>query len=993
MVRKPQVKRNKTKFWTLWSILFAVVLIVGIVGNSITSVYATIINKTLNVSTTEITGLDETDSSSNYEFTKEAEEQLRADNIALVNKVVQEGATLVKNKNDALPITSGNSVSIFGIGQYMAIDMVNGLEANGVNVNRDLYDRYMSLSESYQNIRGTSVNEVPFSEVEDVAGSGDVAIVVLSRSAGEGADCVSQEGADYLALSNGETELLQKLTSLKQEGTFKKIIVVESTSNSIDSYFMQDGNTLNIDVDAVVWLGMATATGFGAGGYTAESAQAFADLICSKDGIDFSGRIVDTMYVDNQLLPELQNIATDADASAVDKDLIQEVLKDQSKWAGAQGNYWRSTTTYAEGIYHSYRYYETRYEDYILNGNANGAYTGWSYDGYVAAPFGTGLHYNTGISYENMSVEENVETGTFDVTVTVRNDGSSDVKHSVLVYMQTPYSQRDAENGNEESSIKLVGYEKVDVPAGSSTNVTVSVDQEEMATYDANEAKTYIRDAGTYYLTVGESVHDAMNNILSAKSTGNEEAIARMTELGESGNASLTWSADYTYDDQIFSTSETGYEITNQFDYGDLNKDEDAQAAGNNVTYLSRKNWIATFPQEVIVKYNEAMVEQARPQIYEEDEDAIAETEMPEFNQNYGEDTVYFNDLKGLDYDDPLWDKFLSQLSLDEIVTNVSLSSTTEIADYLVPAAVEQDGPTSIGSTTENGVEPLGAVAEDLRAATFNKQILEDVGRQLFGENMVHSAGNTVAIWWGPGMNIHRTPYGGRNYSYYSEDPFTSGISAAYETMGCQSVGGVVVAKHLAINDQEVNRHGISVWVNEQSAREIYLKDFEMAVEIGGLDCFMTSFNRIGMEWTGQSENLITNVARNEWGTQGEIITDMYETDYEDAVDGIIGGGTRWLCNGTNNNVLDPIQERIDANDTVFINKLVDAAHHNLWSTSHSSALDGFNSNTVINTIIPWWKKSIYALIIVSAVLTLGSILLAVRSFTRKRKIVTIETE
>lgn len=987
MVKKTRARKNYTKFWALWALLFGVMFIITTIGNAIANIYAPIINSTLNVTTTKVTGKNENESSSNYGFTLEEEQRLRNDNIALTKQIMNEGAVLVKNNNTALPLSSGNSVSIFGNAQLSYLDLADALENEGITVNRTLYDAYAKIHENYVPVKGTDPNEIPWDQISGNVTGGDAAIVVLGRTSGEGSDCVFTEEGDYLALSKEEQELLQQLTALKADGTFKKLIVVLVTSNSIDSEYLQDGNALGIDVDSVVWTAQAPGGPFESG-YTAEMIQSLADLICAKDGADFSGRLVDTMYVDNQAMPEMVNFgAQNANTSGADKALIKDVMEDQSKWAGAQGNYWRTTAVYAEGIYHSYRYYETRYEDYVLNGNEHNAYTNWSYDGYVAAPFGTGLHYNQDISYKDFSVSENDADNTFDVTVTVVNSGSSDVKHSVLAYMQTPYSDRDAELGIEEGSIKIVGYDKVEVPAHSEATVTIPVSQREMATYDEYEAKTYIRDAGTYYLTIGDSVHDAMNNILAAKTADNEEAAARMQELGESGNASAVWSKDYTFDADIFSKSDiTGFEITNQFDSWDLNKDTDAQAAGNNVVYLSRKDWVGTFPKRVTVKYNNAMVEAARPQTYEPDAQLISETEMPALGQDYGENKITLPMLKGLSYDDPMWDTFMSQLTMDEIIQNVAIRTNTAIEGLIVPATKDTDGPTGVGTTTANGVERVAASSEDLRAATFNAKLMEEIGRQLFGENMIHSAGDKIIGWWGPGVNLHRTPYGGRNQSYYSEDGFVSGMAAAYETLGAQSVNTVVVAKHYLLNDGETNRHGIANWANEQTIREIYLPAFELAAQYGGLDSVMTSFNRGGMVWTGQDENLITNVLNGELGVQGMVITDMYETDYEDAVDGIIAGNTRWLSSSLDSNIVTPIQERIDANDTVFVNKLVEAAHHNLWNVVNSYAMDGFDTNTKIVSVTPWWQMALYAAIGVSALLTLACAALAVGHYREKKK-------
>lgn len=212
-------------------------------------------------------------------------------------------------------------------------------------------------------------------------------------------------------------------------------------------------------------------------------------------------------------------------------------------------------------------------------------------------------------------------------------------------------------------------------------------------------------------------------------------------------------------------------------------------------------------------------------------------------------------------------------------------------------------------------------------------------------------------------------------------------MSAAAEIKGCQNVKARAVGKHFVLNDQEANRHGVSEWANEQTIREIYMDQFRLAAQYGGLESVMTSFNRGGMVWTGQDSNLLLNVARGEFGMDGMIITDMYETDYEDAVDGIIGGNTRWLSRSTSSNINDPIQERIDAGDTVFMTALRDAAQRNLWQVVQSFAYDGFNENTQIQVLTPWWQLAIRSVMGVSAVLMVLSIVMAVRSYNRKKKV------
>lgn len=977
------VKRNKTKFWSLWAMLCLAVFIIFVVGYDIAMTYEAAVNSFLDISTTKITGLGEL-TASDYAFTKEDENRLAQDNRRVYQQIVEEGTTLVKNENGALPLQSGSKVSIFGIASAAYLDLKADLENNGVDVNDTLYQAYASFNASnYQPVSSTDAREVPWADVQASLGTDfdGTALVVLGRRASEGTDAIpgrsnnNMEAAyvaadDYLALSQNEADLLRGLKGLKDSGRFDSIVVVITTSNSINSAYIDDPQ---YGVDALVW----TSGDIG----QAEAATGIANLLTNKDGLDFSGRLVDTMYVNNQLLPEMQNFGyVTADLSAVDAEVEREVKEAQGQWRGAQGNYWNTTVTYAEGIYHSYRYYETRYEDYVLNANAHGAYANWSYDSYVAEPFGKGLHYNTDIEYTSFAVSQATETSDFEVTVGVTNNGDAPVKHSILLYMQTPYSEYDIENGIEEASIKLVGYDKIELPAdGQEHTVTITVSVEQMRSYDEFRAKTYIRDGGEYYITVGEDVHDAMNNILSVKA--NEDQKARMDAEGD---ASLVWHRGYSFDDEIFATSDTGFSITNQFAHADLNQDAYAQAAGNDITYLSRTNWVTTFPTTVKVKYNDDMVRQAAPQTYVMDESLNETIEERQFGVDHGLTVI---DVMNEDFDSAIWDQFMEQLTIDEIVDNVTYGQDVgrPIPRLGVPGTKDSNGPSGYGGSTAYGDErTISFTGGDLRAATFNDELLEEMGRQT-AENMYHYPGDRLINLWGWGMNIHRTPYGGRNSQYYSEDAFISGMVSAAETRGLQEKGAYAMTKHFVLNDQETNRHGIATWANETTIREVYLPGWEIAAKEGGLTSVMSSFNRLGMVWVGQDYNAQVNVLRGEFGMQGSFITDMYEADYMDGVDGVIGGTTKWLASASAY-VVDPIYEQIEKGDRLFIERLVEAAKRNLWQVTHSFAMDGYTENTVVEVITPWWQVVILAVIVVSAVGTVGCIAMAVRAHVLKKR-------
>lgn len=380
------------------------------------------------------------------------------------------------------------------------------------------------------------------------------------------------------------------------------------------------------------------------------------------------------------------------------------------------------------------------------------------------------------------------------------------------------------------------------------------------------------------------------------------------------------------------------------------------------------------------------MVKQAAPQTYETDETLNAQMDMPVTGADNDLTVV---DLIGEPFDSEVWDKFMDQLTVDELVDNVTFGQDVgrPIARLGIPATKDSNGPSGYGGAVANSEEKtISFTGGDLRAATFNDELLEEMGR-LTAENMYHRDGSDKLInLWGWGLDIHRTPYGGRNSQYYSEDAFISGMVSAAETRGLQEKGAYAMSKHYLLNDQETNRHGISTWANEQTIREVYLPAFEYAAEKGGLVSVMTSFNRLGMVWAGQDSNAQINVLRNEFGMWGSFITDMYEADYMDGVDGVIYGTTKFLASASPN-IVDPIMELANAGDKLLISQLKDSAKHNLYQVVNSFALDGFTENTVIRTLTPWWQNALRALIAVCLIGTIGSAAMLVRTIRRKKKL------
>ena len=602
--------------------------------------YATTLNVALNASTYKIIKGNTTEDTEYFKAGFASDEEREAYEAELCATVEAEGAALLKNDNNALPLASGAKVSLFGHG---SVDLMYGgtgsgsvdtskapnfkqaLEDQGIQINSTLWDLYSSddMMKNYSRITPAAisdtleantqyaVNEAPWSKLSSAESSfadyGDAAIVVFSRSGGEGADLPSgengtndswikgQEGdGNYLALSAEEKELLQNLKTLKDNGTFKKIIVLINSSNAIEMDFLNPeicGEDYGID--SAMWIGDVGQTGI----------NGVAQLLAGE--VTPSGSLVDSYLYDNMANPAMYNFYTQAYPNAADYNLLTD-------GPDVQGMY----SVYQEGIYLDYRYYETRYEDAVM-GTGNAGDYNWSTT--VAFPFGYGDSYTT-FEYSDFNVTESADA--FNVTLKVTNTGSTySGKETVQLYFQSPYTDYDKANGIEKASAELCGFAKTDILApGASETVNITVDKSELRTYDANNAKTYIVDAGDYYFTAATDAHNAVNNILAAKGYTVENTDGRMTADGD-------------------------------------------------VTWLSRSNWVATFPtQPVVLNATQTLADHLAFTRY--DGSKADSVEMPTLGADNGLALV---SMIGADYDDPQWDTLLDQLTFNEMVNTITL--------------------------------------------------------------------------------------------------------------------------------------------------------------------------------------------------------------------------------------------------------------------------------------------------------------------------------
>ena len=969
--------KKKGTIWVVLTTITAVFLAICIAAIPITQGFATVINAALKVQTQKVVA--EEGAEIFYWSAYENEEDLVADEYQLCRDIEGEGAALLVNKNNALPLNRGDKITPFSQSAFNLLyggtgsGSMNADEATSLRtaletvfgegtVNTDQWKFYATAGYKRVNAATTGgnqgqyrINEVPWEKYPDAlkktwAEYGDVALVVLARSGGEGADVPNglpeleeyMTDGDYLRLCKEEIEMFENLEKLKADGTFKKIVVLLNSSNALQLDFVDD-----YGIDAVLWIGDVGMNG----------AMGVADILVGD--VNPSGRIVDTFLKDNHSAPAMENFGAYVWANG--EDYSVDSAQNNTDAGVAKAN--RDYVVYQEGIYVGYRYFETRYEDSVLNQGNSGD---WSYDDCVAFPFGYGLSY-TEFAYSNFKVTD--EGDTFQVEVDVKNVGDRDGKHTVQIYFQSPYTQYDRENLVEKAAVEICGFDKKMIAAGATEHFVIIVDKEDLTSYDANNARTYILEDGDYYFTVGKNAHDAINNLLAAKGA-NVDGSAALAQK---------WT-NAAFDKTTYAVSpKTGNTITNLFDNADLNKY--SGNGGQTVTYLSRQDWIGTYPTTQILSITPEMwadglidSEEGHKAIVEAMKAAYyADASMPTVGSA---GTMKAGELFNVAYDDPMWDELVSQMPYDEM-TNLIYNGfhITQAAPSIgLPGTLDENGPQGFTASLMGGASAMAYTSEDVMAATYNRALIEKMG-SCIGEDFLHAteegAATVYAGLYGPGANIHRTAYSGRNFEYYSEDGWVSGEVAAIEVAAIRSKGVVVYCKHFALNDQEEGRYGISTWSNEQAIRELYLEGFEGAVKDGG-GSVMSSFNRVGVVWSGANRNLMTGILRDEWGLEGGAITDcsVYAI-YMDYRYGVLAGQDLWDGYGLGMSSLDGLN-----NDPAIVTAVQQAAKNIAYNYTHSHAMNVGSAEII--PITPWWQLALYGIAACFGVLTALFLVLAI---------------
>lgn len=778
-------------------------------------------------------------------------------------KLAEEGFVLLKNENAALPMNKGTRISVFS---KNSVNLSYGGSGSGgfdMSNNKNLYESLNdagfvtnpTLKRFYESSQSGPVRtanssdldngdnqkiataETPQSKYTDAvknsyADYSDAALVVITRIGGEGFDLPRYQGnsegavspdSHYLELDQNEIDLLTAVT----DGTFKRVVVVFNTPSSFEATFLKDSAYAAFadKIDAAVWIGFTGSNGI----------TALGEIL--NGDVNPSGRLVDTWAADFTKNPSFVNFGTGCLPDTTDK------------YDG--GMYY--SVDYEEGIYVGYRYYETR-------GETDGE--DW-YNANVIYPFGYGLSYTTFDWTVGDASASEIELGTtITVPVTVKNTGSVAGKEVVQLYASAPYTL----GGIEKAHKVLVGFAKTKLlQPGESETVTVSFDPYSAASYDYRDANSngfsgYELEAGEYTLYVSRNAHES------------EKAIA----------------LNLAVDVQIGTDPTTDSEVVNRYTDSENFLDSDWQLD----TMLSRADWEGTWPTPQTAQQHagtDRLYEEIRSEEHNNPTDFDSE-EYPWFGE---EPTLTLRDLLPsaeaedyepvVSYDDERWEELMMGCDEEEMIALINNGAyhTLAMESVGLPATIHGDGPS--GFTCFMSKEQVNGtcqyVSEPVMASTWNINLMNELGEAIGEEGTIgdKATGQPYSSIYAPGVNIHRSPFGGRCSEYFSEDPFISGMMGAAEVQGIQSRGVLPTVKHFVANEQETHRSigGDLSWLSEQALREIYLKPFEYTVKLGETRGIMTSFNRIGTRWTGGDYRLLTEILRNEWGFNGLVICDF----------------------------------------------------------------------------------------------------------------------
>ncbi len=876
----------------------------------------------------------------------------------LAQNIAREGIVLLENNDNTLPVASGSKLNVFGWAStnpilggagsgalndaYDQISLLQSLSDAGIETNSELTQFYtdykadrpvVGMWNQDWTLPEPNVSLYTDELMANAKSFSDTAMIVISRSGGEGADLPTDmnavvdgsymdgttytagtyddtlnEGNDwdagdhYLQLTNREEEMIDLVCA-----NFDKVVLVYNGANAFELGFIKD----HPQIKSVLWV-----AGMGHVGM-----EALGEIVAGE--VNPSGKTIDTYVYDMEKTPWWNNFG---DFNYTNMD---EFAYTSTGFTGNESTAEVSFINYVEGIYVGYKFYETAALEGLIN-----------YDEMVQYPFGYGLSYTT---FEQTMGDITEADGKISFDVTVTNTGSVAGKDVVEVYYNPPY----VSGGIEKASANLVQFDKTQLlEPGASETINISFAVEDMASYDYQNAKAYVLEAGDYVISINSDSH----NVIDSKTY--------------TVDSTVTYSGSNSRESDLVTA-------TNTFDY-----------AEGDIEYLSRADGFANYAAATAAPKSYEMAADAKASFYNISNYLSAEATAADEDANAeavttgAETTLKLADLRGLDKNDPKWDELLNSMSLDDMNALISLGGyQTNSVDSIGKVRTNDcDGPASINNNF-TGVGSLGFPVGVTIAATYNKELAYS-----FGDYIGKMADEMdVSGWYAPAMNIHRTAFAGRNFEYYSEDPILSGYVASEACKGSWANGVYAYIKHFAMNDQEENRCDmLCTWSNEQAIRETYLRPFEICVKNVDMCAVMSSFNYIGNRWAGGSASLLKTVLRDEWGFKGFVLTDYFGVYGYMSSDQAIRNGTDCMLvnypTATNN-----VQFR-DTNGAQ--QAMRDATKNILYTVVNSRAYAPENLTMGMAS----WKKLMIVLDVIFGALMVCLMAIFIKNFLKRKK-------
>lgn len=978
--------RNK-KFIAIWTPILSVLLIIMLLINVAAISASAALDGYLGKGERHVEMAEGTEdwNTDYYSINATNSTEARENAEAVAEKVGDEGIVLLKN-NGALPYGEGSTITPFGYGylnpaytgtgagaadgsnnvspskaleRYFllnnaAVDQMNSnavvslIEADGTfpaNTSSGLLSNDSTIYGYDPSIFNTIADDLKDTE----------SVVFITRQGNEGSDKKYDGYTDgtphYLALSQSEKETIK---FAKDNSSSVTVVII--SSNAMELSPIMGGP---YEADAILQIGNPGARGF----------ASMAKIMAGE--VNPSGRLVDIYPTDFTKDPTYQNIGEFSYSNATydSQSLVERAGETLPSYY----------IEYQEGIYSGYRYYETAeiMEVDFIYGELD-EMGGIETFGAVAYPFGYGMSYTE----FDQSISTFTDNGdSIDMTVRVENKGAVAGKEVVQIYYSAPYTEFSRSNKIEKSAVNLVAFDKTDIiNPGESEEVTISFLKEDMASYsythdnDDGTRGAYVLEEGEYIISLRKDSHnvidsrttDISSTIWYDHSNPRQSEVATQSALDEDGNL-----LEYPKKDP----NSTFIAATNQFE-------ESNEYMTNDTSLFSRSDWENTFPVMDENRTKEASetvleaLEEAYSFDYENDpklgnveESKVYTTEMPNSGLDNG---LVLSDMRGKDYHDEDWDHLLDQIDWDADKDDIQALlftagyQTGKLDSIGKPATMENDG--DMGLKIE-GVETSAWMSKPVLASTWNVDLMYEVGEVIAQEAAIGGLDG----WYAPGMNIHRSPFSGRNLEYFSEDGLLSGKLAAAMVSGAGDHGLYTFIKHFAVNDQETNRqYFLNTWADEQTMREIYLKPFEIVIKEARMTIkyisdnegtvstktmpaasgVMSAQSSIGTTIAMAHHGLLTEVLRNEWGFNGSVISDLYFVMGPWLRDQALRAGQDLYLMMNIDQLLVPAEDYESATARTLMR---DSIHNISYMIANSSVMNNTAPGTIISYgISPW---------------------------------------